>query len=152
VVIAPTTRTRWLALAAFLFGPGACDGIYSCEIDPGPEAGRHEPEIDYETNEGRYSLTITSADSWPPHAGEVSFELWPEAPDDAGQVELTTEPAFRSTDAEAQRLTIPLHPTGDGAWRVGPIELDAGLWRIPLRLTDDRGRDAIELRIEVVAG
>jgi hypothetical protein len=128
----------------------ACDGIYSCEIDPEPQERLHEPEIDYETNEGRYSLTITSAAAWPPRAGEVSFELWPKAPDDAGQVELFTDPAFRDADTETERLTIPLHPTGDGAWQVGPIELDEGLWHIPLRLTDDRGHDAIELWIEVV--
>lgn len=128
----------------------ACDDVYSCEIDPEPAQRPHEPEIDYETREGRYTLTITSAAPWPPRAGEVSFELWAEAPADAGRVELTTEPAFRTADAEHERPTIPLAPAGDGAWRVGPIELDAGLWHIPLRLADDRGHDAIELRIEVV--
>jgi hypothetical protein len=146
--------TRWLTITAFLLAPIACDDVYTCELgsDPDPKLP-HEPEIGYETNEGRYTLTIMSADPWPPRAGEVRFELWPEAPVDGGAVRLTAAPAFRSTDAEGERPTIPLAPTeprDSGAWQLGPVELAAGVWHVPLQLSDDRGHDAIELRIEVV--
>jgi hypothetical protein len=150
-----TLIKRWLAVA-FLLAPMACDEVHACGFDPGPhEDARlaHEPEIDYETDDGRYTVTIISANSWPPRAGEVTFELWPQAPADARSVQLTADPAFRAGNAEGERPTIPLAPTDpneNGAWQVGPVELDAGVWHVPLRLTDDRGHDAIELRIEVV--
>lgn len=141
---------RWI-LGAFLVVPIACDGfyIYTCGFDPGPDPLPHEPEIGYETNEGRYTATIISSEPWPPPAGEVSFELWFEAVADAGPVRLIADPAVRVDDT-GERPTVPLSPIDDGAWQVGPIELDAGMWRIPLRLTDDRGSDAIELQLEIV--
>jgi hypothetical protein len=149
-----TCITRWLILAAFLVVPTACDDIYTCGFDSGSDTLPHEPEIGYETNEGRYTLTLVSAEPWPPRAGEVRFELWPKAPAGAGAVKLAAAPAYRASEADGARTTIPLalaEPTdADGAWLVGPVELDAGLWHIPLQLTDARGRDAIELRIAVV--
>lgn len=148
-----STLPRWLVLAAFLGAPTACDDIYTCALEPAPDPLPHEPEIGYETDEGRYTLTIVSAEPWPPRAGEVRFELWTKGPPDAGPVQVAAEPAYRGSEAGGERTPVRLtraETTGDGAWLVGPVELDAGLWRIPLQLTDDQGHDAIELRIEVV--
>ncbi len=138
-------RLAWLLLL-----PVACDDLYSCRLEPEPdEPWVHEREVGYETDQRRYTVTIVSDDPWPPAADAAGFELWARMTAGAAQPQLVAEPAFRE-GAEAERVMIPVQSTEHGAWTVGPVALEPGVWHLPLQLEDEQGGDAIELIIELV--
>ncbi|MCH9685813.1 MAG: hypothetical protein K0V04_30550 [Deltaproteobacteria bacterium] len=128
----------------------SCDGAYGCEHDGYPNDPTHEPGVDYPTRDGRYTLTIGTDDRWPPAHQAVRFELSVMGPADAGELVLIADAAHRwDPEGGDLKVALPVEPAGAGEWVVGPVELEPGVWRVPVVLRDDHGEDHIELRVAI---